>query len=738
MRESSDAFPPRRRRAEVGNASRTDPNLDHHCGTAPARRGRIREDFMQGKTLLARSGRGSRARADWRLAARLLMACTALGASTIIAAANELPLQRVVVSTSGLAQFTHAGTATAGDKLELSVRLDQVDDILKSLTVFDREGALGAVTLAGKAPLQELFRDLPFGPDAINSPASLVNALVGSEIEIDGQVKARGRVFRVEDEKTRLPNNGGEITRHRLALLTDNGLVQAVLEEVSALRFVDPQTNAQVARALAGLSQNRAKDRRAITIDLLGQGSRPVGFSYVVAAPVWKAAYRLVLPKDGSTARLQGWAVVENLTGSDWHDVDFSLVSGNPVALKQPLYTAFYVDRPEIPVAASTRLVPKTDDADAAPPTRAAAREAMPKQAVAMRAVPLPAPAPVAAAAMPAEAIGYAANAAESEEASTQVLFRFPAKLSLASGSTMMVPFVDRDVPAARAWLYQPQTNMHHPLAAVRMRNDGDSALPPGLITAFDTGADGTANFAGDAQLPLTPRGDAKFITFALDSKTDIRREDRGIRETQIGKVVNGVLTLTVRSLQTMDYEITPPADEDRAVVIEEARGDGWKPLADAKDVEETATRIRYKMTAPRGRTTKATLALERVEYQSIALSTLAPERVLATIMGIDNASPALKDATVKLGGLVIDLNSATARRAELVAEAKRIADDQARIRQNLAAVGQSSDLGRRYVDALRKGEDRLTEIAAADKALQTEIADKRKAAEDLAKNLSS
>jgi hypothetical protein len=39
-------------------------------------------------------------------------------------------------------------------------------------------------------------------------------------------------------------------------------------------------------------------------------GSRPVGFSYVVAAPVWKAAYRLVLPKEGGAARLQGWAVV--------------------------------------------------------------------------------------------------------------------------------------------------------------------------------------------------------------------------------------------------------------------------------------------------------------------------------------------------------------------------------------------------------------------------------------------
>jgi Domain of unknown function (DUF4139) len=666
---------------------------------------------------------------------RMAIACTAFAACTTVAAATELPLQRVIVSTSGLAQFTYSGTAAAGDKLELSVRLDQVDDILKSLTVFDGEGALGAVTLPGKAPLQELFRELPFGPEAINSPANLLNALVGAEVEIDGQIKARGRVFRVEDERTRLPNNGGEVTRHRLTLLTDGGLVQAVLEELAAFRFVDPQTNAQISRALSGLAQNRAKDRRAITIDLLGQGSRHVGFSYTVAAPVWKAAYRLVLPKEGGgAARLQGWAVLENLTGGDWRDVDLSLVSGNPVALKQPLYTAFYVDRPEIPVTASLRLVPKKDDAEGERSVRASAsRHAMGGARAA---------APVAAAAAPPaaasdETIGNAANAAESEDASTQVLFHFPTKVSLTAGSTMMLPFVDRDMPATRTWLYQPDTNERHPLAAVRLRNDGDSALPPGVITAFDTGRDGAANFAGDSQLPLTPKGEPKFITFALDGKTDIRREEGAIKETHLGKVVNGLLTLTVRAQQNFDYEITPPPDEDRDIVIDEVRGDGWKPLAGAKDVEETPERLRYKVAAPRGHMTKATLTLERIERQTIALSTLAPEQILAAITGLDNASPALKDTAAKLGGLVADLNNAKARRAELAAEAKRIADDQARIRQNLAAVGQGSDLGRRYVDALRKQEDRLAEIAATEKTLDAEIADKRKAAEDMAKTLS-
>ena len=276
----------------------------------------------------------------------------------------ELPLARIVLSNSGLAQFTHAGTVTPGASVDLAVRLDQVDDILKSLTVFDKEGAIGAVSLPGKAPLVELFRDLPFGEDALASPTALLNALVGTDVEITGKLSAKGRIFRVETEETALANNGGTTRRHRLTLMTDNGLVQAVIEDIGALRFTDPQAKAQVERALAGLAANRAKERRRLSIGFLGTGTRQVAISYVVAAPVWKTAYRLVLPKDGTKARLQGWAVLENLTGGDWKDVDLVLVSGNPVALRQPLYTAFFTDRPEVAVTTAARLVPRTDDAE--------------------------------------------------------------------------------------------------------------------------------------------------------------------------------------------------------------------------------------------------------------------------------------------------------------------------------------------------------------------------------------
>lgn len=666
-----------------------------------------------------------------------IITAAALAALPLTAEADELPLKRVVLSTSGLAQFTHSGEAAAGSVIGLPVRLDQVDDVLKSLTIFDAAGSVGAVSLPGKTPLMELFRDLPFDQAALASQPDLLNALVGAEVEIEGSVNATGRVFRVEEEKVQLPNNGGETMRHRLTLVTPKGFVQAIIEELTALRFADETTRAQIDRALSGIATNRAKDQRILSITLAGEGKRPIGFSYVVAAPVWKTSYRLVLPKDGGKARLQGWGVLENLTGGDWKGVDLTLVSGNPVALKQPLYSAVFVDRPEIPVSSALRIVPRKDEAEEKGRDMVAAPHAKTSRAL-MAAPPSPAGAMGYGAGLQElrEELGSAAHAAEAEEAATQVLYRFPSKITLASGSTMMIPFTDREIPASRTFVYQPETNATRPLAAVRLTNDGDSALPPGLVTSFETSADGSANFAGDAQLPLLSKGTTKFTTFALDSKTDIRREDRGVKQTRLGKAARGELTLTVKSRWAIDYEITPPGEEDREVFIEEPRLDGWKQAGDTKDVEETATRLRYRVVAPKGKTTKATLTREHTDYQTVSLTSLAPDRILATVSGLQNETGALKEAITKLSAVVGDITKANARKRELESEKKKIGDDQERIRKNLASVGQSSDLGRRYLDTLKAQEDRLAAIAAEEKKLDDDLAGKTKKAEEIAQDL--
>jgi hypothetical protein len=435
--------------------------------------------------------------------------------------------------------------------------------------------------------------------------------------------------------------------------------------------------------------------------------------------------------------------VVENLTGGDWKDIELTLVSGNPVALRQPLYTALFADRPEVPVSAGTRVIPRKDDVEEKSAPVAAQpqfrREAATAQYAAPRSTRNVAVIPGSAAPVPLASPPPAAppaNAAAAEEAATQLLYRFPARLSLATGHTMMVPFIDREIEVKRIWLYQPDIAPNRPLAAVRLKNDGDSALPAGLVTAFDIAADGSTNFVGDALLPLMPKDATRLATFALDTKTAIRREDKGVVRTALGKALNGTLTVQTRSRRTIDYEVSSPPDEDRDIVVEEERVTGWTPVAGTKGLEETPTRYRHTISAPKGTTTKASFATERLDSERVVLTSLDIGDMLVRIRGLQNETASLKDTVARLAALVEETNKARAQRRQLETERGKIAQDQERVRSNLEAAGQSSDLGRRYLATLEKQEDRLAEIDKRMAGLDTEIEAKRKAAEDAVRQL--
>jgi hypothetical protein len=122
----------------------------------------------------------------------------------------------------------------------------------------------------------------------------------------------------------------------------------------------------RVARALAAARHESGQNARHLTIRSTSTGHRIVRVGYVAVAPLWKATYRLVLPAGDAdpahtTARLQGWATLENVSGTDWSGVSLVLQYGNPVTFHQAIYQNYFVQRPEVPVEVLGRLVPDVD-----------------------------------------------------------------------------------------------------------------------------------------------------------------------------------------------------------------------------------------------------------------------------------------------------------------------------------------------------------------------------------------
>lgn len=655
-----------------------------------------------------------------------VVALVGLIAFPTFAFAQELALKRVMLSSGGLGYFEYEATVEGNATLKLTVSLDQVDDVLKSLVVYDDKGGVGGLSLPGREPLAQAFKDLPFDQHSLGSPAELLATLKGAEITVGGGRALAGRVVSVEEETVTLPGDKGTTKRTRVTLFTDRGLQQFILEDAENLQFADAALRAKIGQALLAIQGNRAKDARTLELATRGDGKRTVRVAYIVEAPVWKASYRLTLPADAAAPRsaLQGWAVVENLSGQDWKDVELTLVSGRPVAFRQALYNAYYVARPEVPVEVAGRLMPGVDrggvDADQRAksmpmPASPQYRAQQERSVAAPAAAPPPPPAPIAAGAEPIAA----------SDAATQVVFKFPRAVSVENGRTLSIPIIDRQVPALRLALYQADTAARNPLAAIRLTNDGESGLPPGVITIYERDKAGYVAYVGDARLSGFSTGETRLLAYALDEKIVIERDVAQTDQLATGSIANGALRLSRVVRQTTTYRVRGPAKEPRQLIVVQRRLPGWtlsKP--DSKGVELSEGNYRIPFQLPGGDQTQTfEVVQEQTQQQEVRLVESATDqiRVYAQAREFDAKT---RDALSRVLQLQQAVAEAQRKVTQVDGERQQIVQEQARLRDNLARVPANSDLQRRYLATLDKQETELEAIAKrrgeAEKGVET------------------
>jgi hypothetical protein len=624
-----------------------------------------------------------------------------------LALAQDLTLKRVMLSSGGLGYFEYEASVDGDATLRLTVPLDQVDDVLKSLVVYDDKGSVGGLSLPGREPLKQAFKDLPFDEHSLESPAALLTALRGAEVSVGGSRALSGRIVSVEPE-TAVTNEGKATTRRtRVTLLTGHGLQQFILEDAENLQFADAGLRDKVAEALTAIRTNRAREARTLELSARGQGRRAVHVAYIVEVPVWKASYRLTLPADGSAAKaaLQGWATVENLSGQDWKGVELTLASGRPVAFHQALYEAYYVSRPEVPVEVAGRLMPGVDRGGvAAPPPPPAAAAPAPKGMFQERGA--------TATAAPPRVAG-AADALEATDAATQVVFKFPRAVSVENGRTLSIPILDRQVPAVRLAVYQPEVAARNPLAAVRLTNDGETGLPPGILTLYERDRTGAVAYVGDARLSAFPVGDTRLLAYALDEKITVEREQAQTSHLASGTIVDGVLRYSRLVRQAATYRVRGPAKESRQLVIVLPRLPGWnlvKPEAKGAEISEGNYRLPFAL--PGGDKTQVIeVAQEQTQQQDMRLLDGAADqiRLYAQAREFD---PKTREALTRILQLQQTVAEAQRKLADIESQRKAIVDEQARIRENLARVPSNSDLQRRYLATLDKQESELEALA--------------------------
>ena len=682
-------------------------------------------------------------------AARLSLAALVSTASPIAATASyaqELALRRVLLSSGGLGYYEYEAEIDGDATVELTVPLDQVDDVLKSLVVFDDKGGVGGLDLPSREPLAETFRTLPFTADDLNSSAGLIEALRGAEVEVGGAHALRGRIVSVAQEERTSPEGRPLAPRHRVAVLSDRGLEQFVLEEVDSVKFVDSSLQAEIDKALNALAANRDKDSRVLRLSSKGKEKRQLRIAYIVAAPLWKASYRLVPPAapDAKEAMLQGWATLENLSGQDWNGVDLTLVSGQPVTFRQELYRTYMVDRPEAPVEVVGRLLLGVDEGaieetetDAAPLRKhahAALRSASDIGAARLSAAaPAPAATPLAGAAPERPeprptTVAAADETVTAQEGLTQVSFHVPYPVSVANGRTLSLPIIGGPAPIERLALYQNDVDAHHPLSAVKLTNDGKSGLPPGIVTIYEQGAEGVS-YVGDSRLSALPAGDSRLLSYALDQKVLVDSSEADAVDLTRGTIAKG--TLTIESLDRRKTTYRVKATEPRRLIIVARMLEGWKLVEPANgEIAESEGRYRIPFDVKAGDAQTFVVTQEKTETRLVALASV-DDGALGFYVKAREIDAATRDQLAKLVDLRAKLSAAEHAAAETTAGINEIVQDQNRLKTLLPAVAAGSDLQKRYLSKLDQEETQLDTLKATRAAREKARDDARRMVQD-------
>ena len=382
--------------------------------------------------------------------------------------------------------------------------------------MYKRQSAGSIVYDSTKTAAQEL-NDYAFDFKRGDGLPQVVEQLQGSPIQIaTGSSAVKGTVVGVEKRITL--QNKTEIPRFYLSIIDDDGQLRSFhTEEIVGIRFLDERLNQDLERYLAILFRKHRKDEKTLIITPTGEGMQDLLVSYVAEAPVWKATYRIVIQDEDKGAKpyLQGWAIVDNVSRTDWKDVDLSLVSGLPISFIQNLYDPQFKQRPVVQMEKEAPPAPVIPEAGmradrmqmaAAPMAKAERNGAKPFAESREMGAASPKEWNLAEQMRKLEADTVTREVGEMFE------YRIDHPVTIERNCSALVPIVAKEIDGEAVDLYNEGVRPDNPLAAVRLKNSTGLTLEGGPLTVMQGDS-----YVGEALTKTLKPGEERYITYAVD-----------------------------------------------------------------------------------------------------------------------------------------------------------------------------------------------------------------------------
>ena len=624
---------------------------------------------------------------------RRLFSLTAVCMSTALAA--DIPIREIILYKSGVGYFERAGTLSAGESARLDFKATDMNDVLKSLTLQDRNG--GKVTglrYDSSEPLEQKLAEFPFTIAGQAPLSAFLAQMKGARVEmkfsaetVSGTIVS-ARLAVSEDKK---------IEREQVVLLLDSGDLRTLdLAAASSIRFPDPKLQLQLKDYLAAVNQSRSKEKRSIYIDSSDAKERQIAASYMIPAPVWKSSYRLVFDEK-SESTLEGWAIIDNTTGEDWINVNLAVVSGRPVSFISELYEPKFLERRTVDLPEDQAANPVVyggviggvaggvASASPAPPPSRMAKARAPMNGRDLKQMVTTGNSP----AMDQEQNSLGALSSVTANVASADLgelfeYRFSTSVTVKKDESAMLPFLQQKIGSRKLLIYSENYG-EHPMNAAELTNSTGKTLDGGPITVFDA-----QSYAGEAIMTTLKTGDKRLISYAVDLGTRIttKFDSNGslVREIHVNR---GMLTTRLAQQETRTFAIQNVDQKPKTLVIEHPERPGFK-LLNQKPSETTSNAYRFEVKLTPGAAQKFAINEEQLFDNTFEVSSLTPDAILTYVQ-----NKAISDTGRRQLQQILDLKRQIADAESQIhqtdSEITTLVNDQERVRRNIQSLNSVS-----------------------------------------------
>ena len=610
----------------------------------------------------------------------------------------QLPVTRVVLYQNGIGYFERKGKLD-GNMLTLQIRPSQINDLLKSLTVIDRsEGRAMSVSLPLEKTSAQILSELPEQVRGAGGLLDVLRVFRGARVTVSGtEGVATGRVVGVEPMQTLVDEN--VLNDWRLTLKTKSGSLKVY--PVSAITNISmrDRTLALGLEQSLDVSLNEGNWKPiSLSVRLSGKSSHDLSVSYIVEMPLWKPAYRIVVGDDGKPL-LQGWAVVDNVSGEDWNNVQLSLVAGTPMSFVYDLHTPQFMKRVDLtPRNRQVAMAPVIEHAgvaledSVAPSGKEALQKSYAKKRLgrsATGAMPKPAPIMMDKAEQADDEMMEEIEEQMSSSASGEnvgALFRYDLQhpVTVPDRSSTLVSIINERVAGKEVVYFRPElvrgASQVHPYRAVMFENNTNFSLEKGPVSIF---AGGT--FVGEGFLDRMEQGSTTFLTYSIDGKVAMVPDSHNTQEgMRLLKIIDGMIVSEVLEVSASIYKVDNRHDEDVVAYIKTMKRSGWKLRTVPAGTVELPDSFVVPVTVTKGG--KAELKIDWVKpvVRRLAIDTSLSTNVLRLYLASGKAPANVQasiDKILKLKERIADIDQDHGRYQKQHNEATR---DQNRVRDNL------------------------------------------------------